>query len=146
MQNGDETLLSIILAGWSLLVKMLITHVPQHIFWSNFAYLYIFLIGSQNDKEKNIKNTTRPPLVVYYLCLSDENCMTLARPWHRILINLRSAWVVHIKVSWLCYLTLHAGKVFIIFCRLLNFFIIDFFSKLTFSKNSFSNTIRLSKS
>ena len=41
MQNGDEALLSIILASQGLLVKMLIILQPHHIFWSNFVYLYI---------------------------------------------------------------------------------------------------------
>ena len=39
MQNGDEASSSIILAGWALLVKMLITLEPRGIFTSNFVYL-----------------------------------------------------------------------------------------------------------
>ena len=41
MQNGDEALPSISLAGRGQLVIMLITLEPHGIFWSNFAYLYI---------------------------------------------------------------------------------------------------------
>ena len=48
MQNGDEALSSIILAGQGILVKMLITLEPH----LNFAYEYIFLIGRENDEEK----------------------------------------------------------------------------------------------
>ena len=44
MQNGDKALQSIIVAGRGLLVKMLITLLPYHIFWSNFAYLYILTL------------------------------------------------------------------------------------------------------
>ena len=51
-QNGDESLLSLILDGRGLLVKMLITLEPHHMFGSNFAFLYIFEIGWENDKEK----------------------------------------------------------------------------------------------
>ena len=45
MQNGDEALPIIILAGHGLLVKMLITLEPHHIFESNFAYLYILTLS-----------------------------------------------------------------------------------------------------
>ena len=65
--RGDEALPSIILAGQSILVKMLITLEPHHIFWSNFAYLYIFEISRENDKE-NKKNISHPwiwPRIVY---------------------------------------------------------------------------------
>ena len=41
MQNGDEALPSIILAGRVLLVKMLITLEPHDIFASNFE-TYVF--------------------------------------------------------------------------------------------------------
>ena len=51
MQNGDEALPSIILAGRFLLVKMLITLKPQHTFRSNFAYLYVIFKLAENDKE-----------------------------------------------------------------------------------------------
>ena len=52
MQNGDETLPNIIVVGQGLLVKMLITLEKHHLCWSEFACLYIFEIGRQNDKEK----------------------------------------------------------------------------------------------
>ena len=55
MQNGEESLPSIILGGRGILVKMLITLEPHHIFGSNFAFLYIFEIGWENDKEKTKK-------------------------------------------------------------------------------------------
>ena len=45
MQNDDETLPSIILASSGILVKMLITLEPNHIFRSNFAYLYILTLS-----------------------------------------------------------------------------------------------------
>ena len=48
----DEGLLRDILAGWGLLVKMIITLEPHHIFSSNLAYLYIFETDRENDKEK----------------------------------------------------------------------------------------------
>ena len=41
MQNGDEASPSIILAGRSLLVKMLITLEPRGIF-SSILYTYVF--------------------------------------------------------------------------------------------------------
>ena len=62
MQNGDEFLLSIISAGRGILVKMLITLEPHHIFGSNFAFIYIFEIGWENDKEKT-KNIKKKILV-----------------------------------------------------------------------------------
>ena len=46
MQNGDEASPSIILAGWALLVKMLITLEPHGIFASNFVYLCILTLSS----------------------------------------------------------------------------------------------------
>ena len=55
MQNGDQALLGIILAGRCLLVKMLITPELHHIFGSDFAYLYILfkLAGIMAKKRKN---------------------------------------------------------------------------------------------
>ena len=48
----DEGLLSIISAGWCLLVKMLITIEPDGV----FDFFIHFLIGWENDKEtKNYK-------------------------------------------------------------------------------------------
>ena len=52
MQNGDEALPSIISVGRVILVKMLITFEPHHIFWSKFAYIYIFF---ENGSEKGQK-------------------------------------------------------------------------------------------
>ena len=45
MQNGDEALPSIILAGRALLVTMLITLELHGIFSSNFACLYSFTLS-----------------------------------------------------------------------------------------------------
>ena len=45
-------MVTIILVGRGLLVKMLITLEKHHLRWSKFACLYIFEIGRQNDKEK----------------------------------------------------------------------------------------------
>ena len=44
MQNGDEALPSIILAGRDLLLGMLITLELQDIFLFNVAYLYILAL------------------------------------------------------------------------------------------------------
>ena len=60
----DEGLLRIILAGWGLLVKMLITHEPHHIFSSNLAYLYIFETYRENDKEKKMTTPGFTPLYI----------------------------------------------------------------------------------
>ena len=50
MQNGDEALPSIILAGRAFLVKILIILEPHGIFSSNFVYYYIlFLTGNHQD-------------------------------------------------------------------------------------------------
>ena len=46
MQNDDEALLSISVAGRGQLVKMLITIEPHGIFTLNFAYLYILRLSS----------------------------------------------------------------------------------------------------
>ena len=45
MQNGNEALLSIVLASRGLLVKMLTTLEPHGIFGSNFAYLFILTLS-----------------------------------------------------------------------------------------------------
>ena len=45
MLNGDEASPSIILAGQSLFVKMLITLEPRGAFGSNFAYLCILTLS-----------------------------------------------------------------------------------------------------
>ena len=55
MKNGDVTLQTIILAGHCLLVKI-ITLEPNHIFWSNFAYLYIFWNWQRKWQRKEKKN------------------------------------------------------------------------------------------
>ena len=46
MQNDDEALLSISLAGHGQLVKMLITIEPHGMFTLKFAYLYILRLSS----------------------------------------------------------------------------------------------------
>ena len=46
MQNGDEALPSIILAGRALLVKMLITLEWRGIFDSDFVYLCILTLSN----------------------------------------------------------------------------------------------------
>ena len=46
MQNGDKALSSIILAGRGILVKMLITLEPHHIFYAiSHAYLCFSTVG-----------------------------------------------------------------------------------------------------
>ena len=62
MQNGDEALRSIILAGQGILVKMLIT-------------LYTFVIGRENDKEKKKILVTPGPEVIKTLFMLN---------WHEI--------------------------------------------------------------
>ena len=54
MQNCDEASPSIILAGRTFQVKMLITLEPHDIFSSNFAFLYT---GMQ-DKDKTLSSIT----------------------------------------------------------------------------------------
>ena len=51
MRNGDEASPSIILAGQALLVKMLIPLEPCGAFGSNFVYLCILTLSSQNGDE-----------------------------------------------------------------------------------------------
>ena len=46
MQNGDEALSIIVLAGQALLMKMLITLEPCSVFGSNFEYLCILTLSS----------------------------------------------------------------------------------------------------
>ena len=46
MQNNDDALLSISLAGHGQLLKMLITLEPHGVFSLNFAYLYIIRLSS----------------------------------------------------------------------------------------------------
>ena len=52
MKKCDEASLSIILAGSTLLVKMLIPNEPDDIFGSNFVYLCIFFTLSCHWYEK----------------------------------------------------------------------------------------------
>ena len=56
MQTGDEALLSIILAGQGILVKMLITLEPQMLVSINFCIHYTFLKlpGKMSKKRKNL--------------------------------------------------------------------------------------------
>ena len=51
MQNGDEASLSNILAGWGILVKMLIFLEPQHIFYQilhTYTFYHCRDTGMQN--------------------------------------------------------------------------------------------------
>ena len=55
MQNGDEALPSIILAGRGILVKMLIILDLHNIFWSKLhTYMYTFN-GMQNDDKAMLR-------------------------------------------------------------------------------------------
>ena len=55
MKNGDATMQTIILAGHCLLVKMLITLEPYHMFWSILHSYTFYEKGRENDKEKKRK-------------------------------------------------------------------------------------------
>ena len=68
MQNGDDALSSIILAGQRIFVKMLIPLELHHVFWSIFAYLYIFSeISRENDIEKKNKYKEKNVILRIYL-------------------------------------------------------------------------------
>ena len=64
MQNADEALLSIILAGQGLLVKMLITFEPHNIFFDQILHTYTFLkLAGKMTKTKK-----------YWTCLDSKHC------------------------------------------------------------------------
>ena len=116
MQNGDEALPSIIFAGRGLLVKMLIILELHHTVWSKYAYLYVLkkkLAGKMTKKSKILRKNVRLALnncalgfwitrmhlrqlgnqVLYTILEQFTSCareIKIARPWHHILINLRS--------------------------------------------------------
>ena len=106
MQNGDEALPSIILAGRGILVKMLITFEPYHIFWSKFAYIYIFLkMAVKKDKEKKIHTCILVRPGVEPLCdrlLDYKKATQTIRQRH--IIHTRAIYTFtctgKIKISW----------------------------------------------
>ena len=73
----DEKLLRIILAGWGLLVKTLITLKPHYIFSSNLTYLYIFEADRVNDKEKKKVTPGFKPLYIRLLDYKKTSLTTL---------------------------------------------------------------------
>ena len=73
MQNGYKALLSIVSAGYGILVKMPIPLEQTGIFWSNCAYVFIFTLSRHckicDTASTSISQTSRGPLVKILLSL-----------------------------------------------------------------------------
>ena len=83
MQNGDEAMPSINLAGRGLLVKMIITLEPHHIFYQILhTYTFLKLAGEMAKKRKeNIRHAgfcapgcwiSWPPHIVHMLVVEQK--------------------------------------------------------------------------